>query len=64
MSLVETNLVCKKDKLSGQIPYEINTHLHNYGVEMWNVKTDEMCDICNSHIDEKGYCRCGVGSVG
>jgi hypothetical protein len=53
-------------RFKGSIPTEINTHLHNYKKEMWDVDTftDEICDICGAKIDTSGFCRCGTGSIG
>ena len=50
---------------SGQIPREINVHFQMFGKESWEVDYDKFgyCDICNSRIDEFGYCACG-GNLG
>jgi hypothetical protein len=46
------------------IPREIDVHLQMFGKEPWEVDYDlyGYCDMCNSRIDEFGYCACG-GSV-
>jgi hypothetical protein len=51
----------EKAKFSSSIPFEINTHLEKFGKEFWEVDYDLFgyCDICNSRIDEFGYCACG-----
>lgn len=35
-----------------EIPEEVKKHM--------NVYTDERCPICNSRIDEYGFCACGA----
>ena len=43
------------------VPREINTHLQTFGKEAWEVDYNRYgyCDICNSRIDEFGFCACG-----
>ena len=43
------------------IPREIDDHLKMFGKERWEVDYDlyGYCDMCNSRIDEFGYCACG-----
>ena len=45
----------------GQVPREINIHLQIFGKEAWEVRYDKFgyCDMCNSRIDEFGFCACG-----
>lgn len=49
----------------GQVPREINVHFQIFGKESWEVEYDKFgyCDICNSRIDEFGYCACGGGAA-
>lgn len=44
-----------------KIPMEIDVHLQNFGKEPWEVDYGlyGYCDVCNSRIDEFGYCACG-----
>jgi hypothetical protein len=51
----------RKNKLLQLIPDSINTHLHIFGKESWEMHYDlfEYCQCCNSRIDELGYCACG-----
>jgi hypothetical protein len=53
--------VAVKDNAPSPIPIEINVHLERYGKESWDVDYDLFgyCDMCNSRIDEFGYCACG-----
>lgn len=40
---------------------EFDTHEEVYGKKGADVKySDERCPICNSRIDELGYCACGA----
>jgi hypothetical protein len=43
------------------IPKEIDYHFKRFGKEPWEVYYDLFgyCDVCNSRIDEFGYCACG-----
>lgn len=41
-----------------KIPKEINEHLKNFGKEMWEVEYFEKCSLCDSRIDEFGFCAC------
>jgi len=45
----------------GQVPREINVHFQIFGKEAWEVDYDKFgyCDMCNSRIDEFGFCACG-----
>lgn len=51
----------EKDKGLSPIPLEINVHLEMFGKEPWEVHYNLFgyCDVCNSRIDEFGYCACG-----
>jgi hypothetical protein len=51
----------EKHKGLSPIPSEINVHLELYGKESWEVDYNLFgyCNICNSRIDEFGYCACG-----
>ena len=53
--------VAEKEKTFPSVPYEINAHLKRFGKESWEVNYDLFgyCDMCNSRIDEFGYCACG-----
>jgi hypothetical protein len=44
-----------------KVPREIDVHLQIFGKEPWEVRYDlyGSCDVCNSRIDEFGYCACG-----
>ena len=44
---------------SSPIPKEIDTHYKLYGKHIWDVKFYEKCEICNSPLDEFGFCACG-----
>ena len=41
------------------IPVEINDHLRIYGKEIWDIEYGEKCPLCDSRIDEYGFCSCG-----
>jgi hypothetical protein len=43
------------------IPLEIDDHYKQYRKEPWEVEYNLVgyCDVCNSRIDEFGYCACG-----
>jgi len=43
------------------IPREIDDHLRMFGKEPWEVDYDlhGYCDMCNTRIDEFGFCACG-----
>jgi hypothetical protein len=43
------------------IPEEIDVHLALFGKEPWEVEYGLLgyCDMCNTRIDEFGYCACG-----
>jgi hypothetical protein len=57
--LIMNESVAEKDKII--IPFEINSHLERFGKESWEVDYNLFgyCDVCNSRIDEFGYCACG-----
>ena len=50
-------LTMKKKKRD--IPVEIDDHFKLYGKEPWEVGYGEKCPLCNSSIDEYGFCSCG-----
>ncbi len=43
------------------IPREIDDHLRMFGKEPWEVDYNlyGYCDMCNTRIDEFGFCACG-----
>jgi len=43
------------------VPQEINIHLERFGKESWDVNycLYGYCQVCNTRIDEFGYCACG-----
>ena len=44
------------------IPIEIDDHLKQFGKEPWEVDYGSLfgyCILCNTRIDEYGYCSCG-----
>jgi hypothetical protein len=43
------------------IPREIDDHLRMFGKESWEVDYNlyGYCDMCNTRIDEFGFCACG-----
>lgn len=43
------------------IPLEIDDHYKRFRKEPWEVEYGRFgyCDLCNSRIDEFGYCACG-----
>lgn len=43
------------------VPKEIDAHFQRFGKEPWEVDYDLVgyCELCNSRIDEFGYCGCG-----
>ncbi|MEO9321164.1 MAG: hypothetical protein ABI361_10865 [Nitrososphaera sp.] len=47
------------DEFAGQVPKEIDSHLHLYGKHAWEVQYGERCPICDKRIDEFGFCACG-----
>ena len=55
------NLNSKKteERLSEQVPKEIDTHLQMYGKHAWEVQYGEYCPLCQKRIDEYGFCACG-----
>ena len=56
-------LSSKKKKKNGEdkIPEEIDDHFRLYGKAASDVEYGQRCPICNSRIDEFGYCACGAG---
>jgi hypothetical protein len=42
-----------------KMPLEIDVHFQMYGKHAWEVEYGERCPICNSRIDEFGFCACG-----
>lgn len=44
------------------IPIEINTHFHLFKKQIWEMSWVYKCDICNSTVDELGFCGCGAGT--
>ena len=44
-----------------EVPREIDVHLKIFGKEPWEVDYNlhGYCDVCNSRIDEFGFCACG-----
>ena len=49
----------KKGIDNEMVPEEIDTHLKLFGKHAWEVKYADRCPICNSRIDEFGFCACG-----
>jgi hypothetical protein len=43
-----------------KMPLEIDVHFQMYGKHAWEVEYGERCPICNSRIDEFGFCACGA----
>ena len=41
------------------IPEEIDDHFRLFGKEPWEVDYNEKCPLCDSRIDEYGFCSCG-----
>ena len=41
-------------------PLEIDTHFQLYGKHAWEVQYGERCAICNTRIDEFGFCSVAV----
>ena len=57
-----------EEKEELRVPKEINTHYQLYNTEWQDVDYDDghydsRCPICDSRIDEYGYCACG-GNLG
>lgn len=46
-----------------KIPKEINDHLRLFGKEMWEIEYYDKCLVCDSRIDEYGYCACDAGGT-
>ena len=41
------------------IPLEIDDHYRMYGKEPWEIDYTTKCALCDSRIDEYGFCACG-----
>ena len=41
-----------------EIPKEIDDHFRLFGKEAWEVEYGEKCPVCNTRIDEYGFCSC------
>lgn len=52
-------ILLKKER---EIPLEIDDHFRLFGKEPWEIDYGEKCPICNTRIDEYGFCSCGSGS--
>lgn len=68
--IVKRNLNYLLDMSDDEIPEDINVHKQIWGKDanqvIYGKKTEddeERCPICNSRIDEFGYCGCG-GKLG
>jgi len=48
---------------SNLIPKEIDEHFELFGKTASEVKYGESCPLCNSRIDEFGYCACEAGGT-
>ena len=42
------------------IPLEIDDHYRMYGKEPWEINYTTKCPLCDSRIDEYGFCSCGA----
>ena len=42
-----------------EIPIEIDEHFALFGKEPWEVDYGEKCPVCDTRIDEYGFCSCG-----
>lgn len=47
------------DDESRIIPLEIDDHYRMYGKEPWEIDYTTKCTLCDSRIDEYGFCACG-----
>ena len=56
MQKKDNNIDYKDNK---KTPLEIDVHFQMYGKHAWEVEYGERCPICNSRIDEFGFCACG-----
>jgi len=45
------------------IPDEIDEHFELFGKKASEVEYGEKCPMCNSRIDEFGYCACDAGGT-
>jgi hypothetical protein len=60
--MISYNLVIMAASQGGiVIPREIDDHLKMFGKEPWEVDYNlyGYCHMCNSRIDEFGFCACG-----
>jgi len=48
---------------SNLIPKEIDEHFELFGKKASEVEFGESCPLCNSRIDEFGYCACDAGGT-
>jgi len=53
----------KEKNDSNLIPKEIDEHFELFGKKASEVEYGESCPICNSRIDEFGYCACEAGGT-
>lgn len=52
----------KKPKKHAKKADELSAHVRLYGKEYHEVRYHAVrCPICNSRIDEYGFCACGAG---
>jgi len=60
-------LSCSSNKTkkndSNLIPTEIDEHFALFGKKASEVEYGESCPLCNSRIDEFGYCACEAGGT-
>lgn len=57
----DSEKIARRDNF--RIPEEIDTHKRVFGKAPWEVSYDYgYCHLCNSRIDEFGYCACGGGA--
>jgi len=45
------------------MPEEIDEHFELFGKKASEVEYGEKCPMCNSRIDEFGYCACDAGGT-
>jgi len=53
----------RKENDSNLIPEEIDEHFALFGKKASEVEYGESCPLCNSRIDEFGYCACEAGGT-
>lgn len=41
-----------------EVPEEIDDHYRMYGKDPWEIAYGEKCAVCDSRIDEFGFCAC------